>query len=230
MRRGFTLVELLVVVSIIALLLGILLPGLGAAKELARQTSCASNLRNMVLGVRIYAHEHNGWLPLAEPSDREFPDPRQWFMNATLLNNMNVSIRKNDAEQLLGPPKDATILICPSHHEPCQWKDETPLTYGLSYGMNGTWGIGGRPDHLKQRRINDFSNESEIMVFVDACGIQLAPGIVLYHGCPKDNIDFRHGGRANAVFLDTHVKSVMPNDIPMGMGNRYDPFWGTRKP
>jgi len=228
-RRGFTLIELLVVISIITLLVSILLPSLGAARKLARQTVCASNLRNMVLGVQVYAHEHDGWLPIAEPADREFPAPGHWFMNATLLKNINVSVRKDHAGQLLGPPRDGTILICPSHQEPCQWRDGTPLEYSLSYGMNGTWGIGGRPDHLKRRRINEFRNESEVMVFVDACGVKVAPGIVLYKSCPKDNFDFRHHGRANAAFLDTHVSLIKPDDVPFGMENRYRSFWSSRK-
>ncbi len=52
--KGFTLVELLVVVAIIALLVSILLPSLGAAKELARQTVCAANMRSVGSMLMIY--------------------------------------------------------------------------------------------------------------------------------------------------------------------------------
>ncbi len=59
-RRAFTLVELLVSISIIALLLGLLLPALGSVKETARQTSCASNLRQLGQASLTYATGHHG--------------------------------------------------------------------------------------------------------------------------------------------------------------------------
>jgi len=62
-RSGFTLVELLVVIGIIALLIAILLPSLHKARETAIRTACASNLRQIHAGVVMYANENRGWLP-----------------------------------------------------------------------------------------------------------------------------------------------------------------------
>lgn len=58
-NKAFTLVELLVVVAIIAVLIAILLPSLGAAKKQAQTTACASNLRQIGLAMQMYSQEYN---------------------------------------------------------------------------------------------------------------------------------------------------------------------------
>jgi len=62
-RHGFTLIELLVVIAIIALLVSILLPSLKRAKELARRSVCASNMRQLGVGALLYSNDHDNWLP-----------------------------------------------------------------------------------------------------------------------------------------------------------------------
>ena len=61
--RGFTLVELLVVIGIIALLISILLPTLNRARASAQQTVCASNQRQIYFTFEEYARNHNGYYP-----------------------------------------------------------------------------------------------------------------------------------------------------------------------
>ncbi len=99
MRKAFTLVELLVVIAVIALLMGILLPVLGKAREQGRQMVCKNNLRTLVVSATVWSEDHSDWAIAGdwykEPGENEY--------ESSLLPYLNSSKKKKD-----------TALSCPS--------------------------------------------------------------------------------------------------------------------
>lgn len=98
-QNAFTLVELLVVISIIAILLGILLPTLGAARGLAQRTVCASNIRQCTVACGLYAHDYNGFLPLGNIWDKD-DEPEGWLdvnYNTALTIHLNYGVSETIA-------------------------------------------------------------------------------------------------------------------------------------
>ncbi len=72
-RSAFTLVELLVVIGIIAVLIGLLLPALSAARKRADETVCLSNIRSLLQAIHIYADEQNGLLACGSSNPLLYP-------------------------------------------------------------------------------------------------------------------------------------------------------------
>jgi prepilin-type N-terminal cleavage/methylation domain-containing protein/prepilin-type processing-associated H-X9-DG protein len=103
--RGFTLVELLVVISIIALLLAILMPALQKARELARSTVCLSNQRQISLGFAMYTGESRGKLPPFAVSGTNGAQDSTWY--GLILPYMSEKLAKTQRTAV-------NFFLCPS--------------------------------------------------------------------------------------------------------------------
>jgi len=113
-RRGFTLVELLVVIGIIAIMIGILLPTLNKARKASKTTVCLSNLRQMGNSWTMYLSEHKGHLPHYIWSKSNVPNNAS--MPASQLNDI---IWRGYWYGILSDYKVQTsTMLCPEATEP----------------------------------------------------------------------------------------------------------------
>src|SRR4051794_32628048 len=96
-RRGFTLIEVLIVVLIIAVLASILIPAVANARRVAKSTNCLSNLRQVGMGFVMYARDNQGMFPIAvhrtDSSRVPTKTERRWYdQMGPYVNNTDVKM------------------------------------------------------------------------------------------------------------------------------------------
>ncbi len=219
-RNAFTLIELLVVIAIIAILAAMLLPALNRAREQARTAVCASNLRQMGLGVAMYVQDFDRFMDCMEATPTAAGHPDHAYRWAMPVYRLVPYVYSRGAEltwwELCRPPTHgiAASWVCPS-------ATDLGIERGMSYGYNTRLTSGWAPYFGNPARIK---NPSLIMVFADGHNTSVrrlaqvrenAWPLAGSGGAPIGNLLWlRHldnsdprAGRANMLFVDGHVES-----------------------
>jgi prepilin-type N-terminal cleavage/methylation domain-containing protein/prepilin-type processing-associated H-X9-DG protein len=129
-KSGFTLVELLVVISIIAVLLAVLMPSLQKARESAKNVVCKNNLKQIGYGISLYAEDHSQAMPPSWLNYDSSPSSNNFM--AIISPYLGEKMKKEQGNDFFGKDKvGMKVWMCPSFNP-------MPKTtkYLYSYAMN----------------------------------------------------------------------------------------------
>lgn len=116
--RGFSLIDVLVSMAVVAVLIAMMMPSLSSVRESARRVVCASNVRQIGLGLAMYADDYKGLLPpskFANPALRRLYQPQQMMVVRT--NDTEVSAWDGLGWLFVSGYLEAPgVFYCPSHH------------------------------------------------------------------------------------------------------------------
>ncbi|HET6454344.1 MAG TPA: type II secretion system protein [Armatimonadota bacterium] len=215
--RGFTLIELLVVIAIIMVLAGLLFPVFGRARGKARQESCASNLRQCAIAMRMYRDEwddrlppqdlsaHEGW---DQPAPRMVTGPRDTIWVGQLyLYLRNIPVMRCS---------DASWGYVDQFNE---------IPYGL--GLNAKLCLYTSPSGEVSAPTTKIFSESDTVLMADCSTLFFgqnpdsvmdaayadAPSGTYHAGDIGNTMYIRHDTGSNVAYADCHVGSVSPDRL-----------------
>ncbi len=188
LNKGFTLIELLVVIAIIGILAGILLPVLSRARESARKTQCMSNLRQVGMGLIMYANENSESFPASTTAPVAMTSLKLLFPDYV---------------------SDPRTFNCPS---------DTSVTADTNAGMSATTGDAFDKDECSYGYDNTHTQADDADVALAADRPRNAPGATTptaatnspNHGGTVGTVAAGDtaGRGQNVVYVDGHVEFV----------------------
>ncbi len=254
-RSGFTLVELLVVVGIIAVLIGLLLPALARARDSANKTKCLSNLRQIGLSAIMYANENKGRYPLdlrnhqnGTNSFKYNPAQSAMWVNG-MITRMYIAMGYPDPGTVTDQPKAISeVWECPSNpyfntRNNFVYFDTVCTSY--MYFGNG-WGLppiqsyerkaAMRPTRIGLESVDSTNNGAPLPLFGDIVQYATADpfrvGWTINHAFYQDAAGLMHVSGANQVFTDGHGEWVtapyvnpLNNAASSAVGNMSAEHW-----
>lgn len=211
---AFTIIELLVVISIIALLISLLLPALAAAREAAKNMACLSNLRQTGIAQTAYQVDNDSYMA-AWSNVSGGNNPNDWAVS--LGTYLGYEFQPFDSDKV-----DQPLYVCPLSEDELAaipyWQDNRPVTYSVTF-----WTSSPNNNHFGYYnwvRAERFPGASDFLYMTDVAP-QDVIGFPWFFGHHVDMqmVSFRHfsttsaserkqDGNANANFLDGHAEGL----------------------
>lgn len=227
-RRAFTLIELLVVIAIIALLAAILFPVFAQARAKARQTVCASNLKQMGLAIGMYAQDFDGYYvpkyPCIAYGDLAYPDhctsPTQGVPVGAITPALPEWIPASDAPPgtdylLKGYLKNEQVRLCPSRpSDPTLGEGRYVLNSWDSYFGKGRDETG--PQNQTDAKVPEPAGTILVLEHTNRaseCQAGQEAGAGDFLQDEPGHWQITHQGGMNTLWCDGHVRWLLPSQM-----------------
>ena len=236
----FSLLELLVVISVIVILIGLLLPALNKSLDKARSISCLNNEKTTGIAIMNYSLDNEEWLVIGSGG---YGNLNRWYLylSGKMTNGMKHSLTtKNYGIVYNGNKVTYGTFACPSESEPFATYEVTH--YGQSAYLLVGEETGRDTGKFRRRRLNSVFHPSVALTIADTNSPKLVnPGNLrtfsYRHGAremraPAADEDPFSGGMTNVLYLDGHatgrkymdmILNVSDGDIRTTYGNRNIP-------